>query len=186
MATGVSNGAVLVTVCEITSLRSADIHVAQRHAWQEAGTLMQDRQPPVRRKAGKSGSRHQCCCAYYLLVLKAYVLVVTGNQVQRQALVPERPMMLPPIHGSTGHEKIAAYAVKTPQWYLRFGHPRESGGQWRSDGPWLSQITRRSRKNSAPIRERLNEPVTMQLPGGQMPAPLRARKVNPNIAEPEE
>ena len=41
-------------------------------------------------------------------------------------------------------------------------------------------------KFGTPIRERLNEPVTMQLPGGQMPAPASGRKVNPNIAEPEE
>jgi hypothetical protein len=40
-------------------------------------------------------------------------------------------------------------------------------------------------KFGAPIRERLSEPDTMQ-PGGQMPTPASGRKVNPNIAEPEE
>jgi hypothetical protein len=40
-------------------------------------------------------------------------------------------------------------------------------------------------KFGAPIRERLSEPDTMQLPGGQMPAPASGRKVNPS-AEPEE
>jgi hypothetical protein len=41
-------------------------------------------------------------------------------------------------------------------------------------------------KFGAPIPERLGEPATMQLPGGQMPAPASGRKVSPNIAEPEE
>jgi hypothetical protein len=41
-------------------------------------------------------------------------------------------------------------------------------------------------KFGAPIRERLSEPATMQLPGGHMPAPASGRKVSPNIAEPEE
>jgi hypothetical protein len=44
---------------------------------------------------------------------------------QRQALVPESPIMLPPAHGSTGHEKNCGLCGGD---LSRFGHPRDSGG----------------------------------------------------------
>ena len=55
------------------------------------------------------------------------------------------------------------------------------GEQWSVAFPDHTAIPE---KFAAPIRERLSEPDTMQLPG--VPAPASGRKVNPNIAEPEE
>ena len=55
----------------------------------------------------------------------SHVLAITGNQIQRQALVPERPIMLPPAHGSTGHEKYCGFCGCDVS---RSGHPRNGGG----------------------------------------------------------
>jgi hypothetical protein len=65
--------------------------------------------------------------------------------------------------------------------HARAAEPSEK--QWSALFPDHTAIPE---KFGAPIRERLSEPATMQLPGGQMPAPASGHKMSPNIAEPEE
>jgi hypothetical protein len=85
--------------------------------------------------------------------------------------VPERPIMLPPAHGSTGHEKIAACAVMT-----LLGSTSVFRG--------LAAHARAA--EPAEHRERFSEADTVRPPGAQMPVPTPGREVTPSLTEPKE
>ena len=99
--------------------------------------------------------------------------------------------MLPPAHGSAGHEKncgLRGGALSRLGHQLsRFGHPRESGG---ASGEAMVRAvpdhTAIPEKFGAPIRERFGASDTMRPPGVQMPVFAPGRKVIPSLAEPKE
>jgi hypothetical protein len=105
--------------------------------------------------------------------------------MQRQALVPERPIMLPPAHmGATVLKKIAACAVAIVLGLVIHARAAELvEEQWSALFPHHTAIPE---KFGVPIRERFSDSDTMRAPAMHMPVPAPGPKVTPSLADPKE